>query len=171
MAKFNTFKFKVGKHYSKPSVFEFIGGDSHYVSWKFIDRPQQVKRHTNKLIGVGYFPHHMWKSWRLGYEKYKGKMIYSIFIHVNGKFQIHPIPDLTGYQGAIKIDVKNDLITVTDERYNSEKAGGVLLEVPFKTPKPNFGYMLKPYHGGKEAAMNDYSVNVFIAKYHVKKNK
>lgn len=155
------FKIEKGTHYSKPFMFKFISGNKFYVKWSFLNRPKQNTRHTNKLIGIGYFPHHLQTSWRIGYERLNGKMIYSLFLHINGKFEIHPIPDLYKYSGSLSIELVNDVINISNMFEDAEKR---ILSVPFKTPKIKIGYMLKPYHGGKDTAINNYSVNVSLTK-------
>lgn len=156
------FKILKGSHYSKPWMFKFVSEDSFYISWKFYGKPKQTKRYTNKMFGVGYFPHHMWKSWRIGYEVLGGKIIYSLFIHVKGKFQIHPLELSNEFNGSLKVELSNDEIKVYDE---SGKGSKFLISVPFTTPKIKIGYILKPYHGGPEKSPSRYTISLLAAEY------
>ena len=151
------FKIKKGSHRSTPLKFWLSTDRAFTIVWKFTDQPKQTESYTSKIAGFGYFPHHLYNSWRIGYEIIDGQITYSMYTREKGKFKITKLPGLTDYKGKIGITLKSNFIIVT---YG--KGWKLHSRIVLYTPTSKVGYFLKPHHGGKEASLIDYSIKVKV---------
>ena len=152
---------KKGKHYSRPFKLKFLFGKFHQFTGKILKgswyHPEILgKQGVNKIGGIGYFPHHIFFSIRLGYMCNKQNGTFDLYLYIRnwGKFYFEKI-------GSVKTDELFSLRIfygryVQVLKYSKDCRIKVLYDGEVKVSFISWvSYMLRPYHGGKDPAPRD----------------
>lgn len=116
---------------------------------------------TNKLVGIGYLPHHHKNSARFGWRYWteRKEIELSAYCYVNGRRVIQHICFCEiGKEYRIKLQVLANSYYFDVYEQGSVKAAGVVFVDHFNRRKLKYG--LWPYFGGNQVAPHDIKIEL-----------
>ena len=162
-----TFRIPAGKHYARPFHFG-IWLNKTCFTWlvKFdescrYDLSNEDQFDTNKLVGIGYLPHHHKESARFGWRYWteRKEIELSAYCYVNGRRVIqHVCFCEIGKEYRIKIQVLANSYYFDAYEQGSLKAMGVVFFEHYHNNK--LKYRLGPYFGGNQAAPHEMKIQL-----------
>lgn len=156
-----TYTIKKGKHRAKPWMFAFFLKKklSYRVSFDtsakyFIGQDQDD---TNKLFGIGFFPHHHKESARFGwrYNENLNRIELLAYCYVNGHRLIELITTIPFHVSyVLEIEIIDQ-----EYRFTVNKEMPITTAIPFYHKK-KIGYRLGCFFGGNQPAPQTITVEM-----------
>lgn len=154
-----------GRNTSVPLLMRLTKKRIFKISWSYNSMPIQESSYTNKIFGRGFFPHHLRKSWRLGYERDEYANIqYKIYTKQGGKKMFYTLPHLgnvkSGSLFVIESYIMYDEKRIKCLHISDTNYGEPILTIDFNHSK--WGYLLRPFHGGDTKAAFTHKINLKV---------
>lgn len=163
------FRIPAGKHYARPWRLGLYWRKTSF-AWvvKFdescrYDLGNDDQGDTNKLVGVGYLPHHHKDSARFGwlYSTERKEIEISAYCYVDGRRVIQHIGFVpVGKWCRVRLNVATYYYYFELEVSNRgwyEPAGNCILD---KDHNKKLGYRLGPYFGGNQVAPHEMKITI-----------